>query len=637
MTNFLSQWQLYNEMRQIDRLVRYAIHGGELVHQLQRERGASALVLSGGNSSDRDALIAQRRLTDSAEQDLDELLDGLDAASIHSDFGRLIRQEQQQREGLHGIRTAIDNGQLSLSNSTAWYSDIIDHLLHNIIFISTVTSDPETVLQLRAYIDYLEAKERAGLERANGAAGLTAGRFDAEQHQAFQRLVAEQNLYLSLAIGSLSPELSEFHQRTLRDADNDEVVRIRQLILDGGLSGELERVEPNHWFSVTTARIDRMKQVEDQIATAIIARADELRQEARNALILHSSLGFAVLLLTVGLALLLIRGIVTALAAVARQAEQLAAGDLTGRLEAGGQNEIGQLQNAMIRMTDTLSQTLHEISSAADSLATASEQASAVTLQTSQGVHQQQQEVDQVSTATQEMASSVKAVAENTSSAAEQSQLLDSSAQASLDELNNAVTLINGLTEQATQTSDAVGRLQEQCQSIRTVLDVIRNIAEQTNLLALNAAIEAARAGEHGRGFAVVADEVRTLAQRTQGSTGDIQTMIERLQQESDQAVNYMQLSLEQSQQGAETIQHASERVNQIVQGVVAIRDMNTQIATAAEQQSLVVEEVNQNIVRISDVATQTSAGAEETAATSQELAKLAETLQQQVRQFKLS
>ena len=635
-TSLLDQLRLSNEMSQVNQLARYATHVGQLVHQIQRERGASALLLSSSNNNDRDALTAQRQRTDTSVQELKRLLERFDTAGIGQEFERLVQQEMQQLNQLGTLRAAVDNGQVSPSKSNARYTQIVDGMLHSIVFIATTTTNPKMATRILAYLYYLEAKERAGLERAVGAGNLAAGRFDAEQHQLFQRLVAEQNILISLANDKLPEGLSGIHRDTVRGSDVDEVLRIRDQIFNGGLTGDLGGFEGADWFRVATSRIDQMKQVEDRIEEDILAKAADLHRQARSALIRNGLLEIGAILLAVTLAVLLIRIIVSTLAGVAGHAERLAGGDLTVRLEAGGENEIGQLQNSIIRMTERLSNTIGEISNAADSLAAAAEESSAVTLQTSEGVHQQQQEVAQVSTATQQIASSVKSVAANTNEAAEQSQQLDGSAQTSLKELHEAVVLINSLTEQATETASAVERLQKGCQSIYSVLEVIRNISDQTNLLALNAAIEAARAGEHGRGFAVVADEVRTLSQHTQASTTDIGNMMERLQQDADQAVNLMQLSLEQSQRGAGTVQHAGECVEHMVRGVAGIRDMSTQIASAAEEQSVVLEEISQNIERISDIAVQTNAGAEETAATSQELARLAESLQQQVRQFTL-
>ena len=186
-------------------------------------------------------------------------------------------------------------------------------------------------------------------------------------------------------------------------------------------------------------------------------------------------------------------------------------------------------------------------------------------------------------------------------------------------------------------STESASRQQRETDSISSVLDVIRGIAEQTNLLALNAAIEAARAGDHGRGFAVVASEVRVLAQKTQESTGDIQQMIANLQAGSDRAARSMQDTLGTVQTGASNVVRAGELLARIAEGVTGISDRNMQIASATEEQSLVAEDINRNVIQINDVAIQVSAGAEQTAATSLELARLAEQQQQLVGRFTLA
>ena len=203
--------------------------------------------------------------------------------------------------------------------------------------------------------------------------------------------------------------------------------------------------------------------------------------------------------------------------------------------------------------------------------------------------------------------------------------------------LEQTIALIQRLSGQVDSTAKVIDQVKQDSDAITSVLDVIRGIAEQTNLLALNAAIEAARAGEQGRGFAVVADEVRTLAQRTAQSTGDIQRMIEGLQQGATQATDAMRISLSQAQEGRDKVAETGDILAQVLQGINGINDKNTQIASAAEQQAAVADEINKKILNISDVAVQTSAGAEQTASTSRELARLAEQLQQLVGRFTLA
>jgi len=202
--------------------------------------------------------------------------------------------------------------------------------------------------------------------------------------------------------------------------------------------------------------------------------------------------------------------------------------------------------------------------------------------------------------------------------------------------VDETIAIINHLADDVEQGASAVNQLREDSENVGTVLDVIRGIAEQTNLLALNAAIEAARAGEQGRGFAVVADEVRTLAGRTQESTQEIQEMIESLQTGSKEAVELMTQSSEQTLSGVQQTGKAGEALTAIANEVERINDMNTQIASAAEEQSSVAEEINHNVVSISQVTSETAQGAEQTARASEDLANLATDLQNMVARFKV-
>ncbi|WP_423814861.1 methyl-accepting chemotaxis protein [Pseudomonas viridiflava] len=217
------------------------------------------------------------------------------------------------------------------------------------------------------------------------------------------------------------------------------------------------------------------------------------------------------------------------------------------------------------------------------------------------------------------------------------SQRVNASTLQGKTEIENTISLIQGLEVQAEQTSRIIGELKGESDSISSALDVIRGVAEQTNLLALNAAIEAARAGEQGRGFAVVADEVRNLAKKTQDSTVSIQNMIANLQSGSDRAASSMQETLGKAKEGASNVVRAGELLEEIAEGIASISDRNIQVASAAEEQSLVAEEIHRNVNDINTLVVQVSAGAEQTAVTSRELARLAEQQQGLVGRFKVS
>jgi Methyl-accepting chemotaxis protein len=337
------------------------------------------------------------------------------------------------------------------------------------------------------------------------------------------------------------------------------------------------------------------------------------------------------------LSYLIIRNINLAVGEVNRALLALSGRNLTARARYQGSDEFGVIAANLNAMAGELAQIVEQIGSATGQLATAAEECSAVTTQTSQSVEQQREGTEQVVTAINQMSATVREVARSTSDAAELSQQGSASTLQGKAEIDGTIELIRRLSTQAEQTAGIIADLKSETDSISSVLDVIRGVAEQTNLLALNAAIEAARAGDHGRGFAVVASEVRVLAQKTQESTGDIQQMIANLQAGSDRAARSMQDTLGTVQTGASNVVRAGELLARIAEGVTGISDRNMQIASATEEQSLVAEDINRNVMQINDVAIQVSAGAEQTAATSLELARLAEQQQQLVGRFTLA
>jgi methyl-accepting chemotaxis protein len=317
-------------------------------------------------------------------------------------------------------------------------------------------------------------------------------------------------------------------------------------------------------------------------------------------------------------------------------AQAIARGDLTQQVRSEAADETGQLLNALGDMQQSLKTTIQQIADASNQLASAAEELNAVTEDSSRGLLRQNDEIQQAATAVTEMTSAVEEVARNAMSTSEASRGASTQAGEGLGQARHAVSAVDDATREIGTSTTIVEQLATQLRDIGKVLDVIRGIAEQTNLLALNAAIEAARAGEQGRGFAVVADEVRALAARTQASTGEIESMINAVQASSDQAV----VAMGKSQTLVATTQTLAratgDALEQIAVGIGQINDRNLVIASACEEQANVAREVDRNLLNIQDLSTQTATGAQQTSASAQDLSRLAVSFNELVRRFRL-
>ena len=337
------------------------------------------------------------------------------------------------------------------------------------------------------------------------------------------------------------------------------------------------------------------------------------------------------------ISILISRMISVPLKEVVARAKAIASGDLTGpALKSKGQDELAELTGAINDMSSNLKEIVQQIAGSSQHIGSSSEELSAITEQTSQSIYEQQSQTEQVATAMNEMSATVQEVSRNIIGTAQAAEEANKETSEGRNVVDGAIRAIQQLAGQVESAAEVIHKLEQDSENISAVMDVIRGVAEQTNLLALNAAIEAARAGEQGRGFAVVADEVRTLAGRTQESTEEINQVIEKLQAGSRKAVDVMYKSREEAQSVVEQASRAGESLATISAAVAQINDMSTQIASAAEEQSATTEEINRNITSISEMANETSTGAQQTSTASSDLARLGAELQEVVGQFKV-
>ncbi|MFQ1741874.1 methyl-accepting chemotaxis protein [Aeromonas veronii] len=310
-------------------------------------------------------------------------------------------------------------------------------------------------------------------------------------------------------------------------------------------------------------------------------------------------------------------------------------GDLTQRLKVQSDDEIGQLASAFNRFVERIQSVVSQVGETSNHLFTAVDKLHHLSEHYDQQMHGHSRETDQVVTAVTEMSSTAQEVAASASNAATATSDAARESDAARGVVSTAINSINRLVGEVHTAAGVIAQLAQETAKIGSVVEVIRGIAEQTNLLALNAAIEAARAGEQGRGFAVVADEVRSLAGRTQQSTKEINEMLQRLQGGVKQAVDVMQASEDRSQETVQEASHIASSLDSMVMAVSTINDMNIQIATAAEEQHAVSEEINKNLVAIQQIVSELTDAAMESNSTTRDLANTGDKLRKLVSQFR--
>lgn len=422
-----------------------------------------------------------------------------------------------------------------------------------------------------------------------------------------------------------------------RVAEND-YYRAQEEMISLALTNK--RSEINKIIGKVNSSAEKMASLLRDIVMANKDAADEARvnsmKEYENSFMRVLIIVSIAIFLSIIIAVILSRSINVPLNAVVSSAEVIAQGDLTQLIKVEGSDEITRLANALKIMQGNLREAIKQISSSANQLASAAEELNSVTEDSSRGLQLQNDEIQQAATAITEMSSAVDEVARTAQQTSEAS--IESAKYASQGKIRVTETtaVIIDMNNEMVVNTEVISQLASQVASIGKVLDVIRAVSEQTNLLALNAAIEAARAGEAGRGFAVVADEVRNLAHRTQVSTGEIELMVQQVQLSAEQAVTSIQNTSLKSSHAQDVANQAAETLELITSRIISISDSNHIIASAAEEQSNVAREIDTNILKISDLASQTAAGSHQTTASSIELTRLAVELNDLVTRFKV-
>ena len=598
--------------------------------------------------------------------------------------GALMAQIASLNESLGELRAArlqymLDNGD---EKSAETVNAALDRFAARLAEISPNFSGPENVARLRKQGEQIQGY-RASLQKMRDAyAAGTAARADMGTHatlasepidamgKTVERMPADaENRYAGLkAISELRMnwQLVRYQMRGYNTTPTVEVAaKVEQQIAQARQSAARLKAVLGEEFSaqvaiteqaldgylvalkavvaqteaIAAARQEMASQTEEISRLGLALTQDQnarLDQDTTQARITQVTVAVLALLIGMLAAWLITRQITQPLADTLAVVRNIAAGDLTDQRRIERQDEMGALQQGVMGMAATLRELISGIRDSVTQMASAAEQLSAITEQTSVGMNGQKIETDQVATAMHEMSATVQEVARNAEDASQAASDADREARAGDAVVSEAVTQIERLSEEMLRSTEAMAKLESESNRIGSVMDVIKAVADQTNLLALNAAIEAARAGEAGRGFAVVADEVRGLAQRTQKSTEEIEQLVAGLQQGTQQVAAAMQNSHNLTESSVELTRKAGLALTDITAKVSNIQAMNQQIAAAAEEQGAVAEEISRSVINVRDISEQTATASDETAASSVELARLGGELQAMVSRFRV-
>ncbi|MDJ0609030.1 MAG: nitrate- and nitrite sensing domain-containing protein [Kiloniellales bacterium] len=592
------KYRLASEMAQLQALARLAPVASNLVHDLQKERGRSAGFISSQGKKFARSLPEQRSVTDRSLKAFQTAAEAARGGGYGVALNELLDRADRALAELAGKRRQVDGFEISVGEMAGYYTPTIQKLLAVVERMLVLSSESRVTNAIAAYSALLQAKERAGLERAMGAVGFSSGEFRPAIYQKFVELIALQDILLGVFRKHAGGEQVAFLEKTVAGSPVQEVARMREVAIDSPQSGDLKGIQGPQWFDVITQKIDLLKRVEDKVAGDLMTLTETIRAESERGYGVVAAAALIVLLVALGFGVFVTLTTTRPIGAITEVVNRLAGGDTgievrhTERSDEIGaiaravgvfQRNAAEMEQLRRERAESEERAVAEKRAAMQSLASSFESSVKVV-------------VESVSSASAQIEASAKTVADSADQTKEQSDTVASASElttrnvntvaaaaeelsASIGEISRQVSESSRIAQdavaQADQTNGEVRSLVDAAQNVGAVVNLISDIAEQTNLLALNATIEAARAGEAGKGFAVVASEVKSLANQTAKATDDISQQIGTIQEATGSAASAI-----------EGIGATVGRINEIAGAVAA----------AVEEQGAATKEIARNV-----------------------------------------